>query len=114
MKTSFKPKTHHSSSKPLQLLHLDLFGPSRTASLGGKHYAFVIVDDFSRFTWVLFLKSKDEAFYAFSMSCKKVENEKVIIPPLFVVIMVKNLKIFTMLRVIIITFRHLGHLNKMV
>ena len=64
-KNSFKSKTHISTSRPLQLLHIDLFGPSRTASLSGKHYAFVIVDDFSRFTWVLFLASKDEAFHAF-------------------------------------------------
>ena len=49
VKSSFKSKKFISTSRPLQLLHMDLFGPSRTASLGGKHYAFVIVDDFSRF-----------------------------------------------------------------
>ncbi|XP_074346239.1 uncharacterized protein LOC141685011 [Apium graveolens] len=47
------------------LLHLDLFGPERYVSLGGKNYAFVIVDDYSRFTWVLFLRTKDEAFSEF-------------------------------------------------
>ena len=55
---------------------MDLFGPSRTASLGGKHYAFVIVDDFSRFTWVIFLKFKDEALSIFENFCKRVQNEK--------------------------------------
>ncbi|XP_070035895.1 uncharacterized mitochondrial protein AtMg00820-like [Nicotiana tomentosiformis] len=41
---------------------MDLFGPTRTASIGGKKYAFVIVDDFFRFTWVMFLSHKvDEA-----------------------------------------------------
>ena len=50
VRTSFKSKQYYSTFRPLQLLHMDLFGPSRTASLGGKHYAFVIVDDFSRFT----------------------------------------------------------------
>ena len=35
---------------PLELLYMDLFGPSRTLSLGGKSYAYVIVDDFSKYT----------------------------------------------------------------
>ena len=65
VRTSFKAKNQVSSTDPLQLLHLDLFGPERYVSLGGKKYAFVIVDDFSRFTWVLFLRSKDEAFNEF-------------------------------------------------
>ena len=43
---------------------MDLFGPSRTTSLGGKSYAFVIVDDFSRYTWVLFLAHKNDVFDA--------------------------------------------------
>ncbi|KAL5540333.1 hypothetical protein UlMin_042895 [Ulmus minor] len=59
-----------------KLLHLDLFGPMRTASLGGKFYVFVIVDDFSRFTWTLFLTHKNEAFQAFSNLCKRIQNEK--------------------------------------
>jgi hypothetical protein len=49
-RVSFKPKNIVSTSKPLELLHLDLFGPSRIRSLGGNYYRFVIVDDFSRFT----------------------------------------------------------------
>nr|XP_016451347.1 PREDICTED: uncharacterized protein LOC107776052 [Nicotiana tabacum] len=44
-RNSFKNKDIVSTSKPLQLLHMDLFGPTRTASIGGKRYAFVIVDD---------------------------------------------------------------------
>ena len=43
VKSSFKSKKSISTSRPLQLLHMDLFGLSRTSSLGGKHYAFVIV-----------------------------------------------------------------------
>lgn len=58
------------------MLHINLFGPSRTFGLGGKFYAYVIVDDFSRFTWLLFLSHKSEAFQAFSKVCKKVQNEK--------------------------------------
>lgn len=76
IKTSFKNKNHISTSKPLQLLHIDLFGPSRYASLSGKLYAFVIVDDYSRYTWVLFLANKDDVIDAFRIFCKKVQNEK--------------------------------------
>ncbi|GJZ91224.1 retrovirus-related pol polyprotein from transposon TNT 1-94 [Tanacetum coccineum] len=46
----------------LYLLHIDLYGPMRVASINGKKYILVIMDDYSRFTWVKFLASKDEAF----------------------------------------------------
>ena len=55
---------------------MDLFGPSRTPSLREKSYAYVIVDEFSRYTWVLFLSQKNEAFYELSNFCNKVQNEK--------------------------------------
>ncbi|GKB27685.1 retrovirus-related pol polyprotein from transposon TNT 1-94 [Tanacetum coccineum] len=45
----------------LHLLHMDLCGPMRIASINGKRYVLVIVDDYSRYTWVVFLRSKDEA-----------------------------------------------------
>ena len=64
-KSSFKPKGVISTSRPLELLHMDLFGPTRTSSLGGKKYGLVIVNDFSRFTWVMFLAHKDEMFSEF-------------------------------------------------
>ena len=54
---------------------MDLFGPSRTISLGGNYYALVIVDDFSRYTWNLFLESKSDAFAAFKAS-KKASKHK--------------------------------------
>ena len=76
IKTSFKNKNFISTSRPLELLHMDLFGPSRTTSLGGKSYAFVIVDDFSRYTWVLFLAHKNDVFHEFSKLCRKIQNEK--------------------------------------
>ena len=50
IKTSFKNKNFISTSKPFEIFHIDLFGPSKTTSFGGKSYAFVIVDDFSRYT----------------------------------------------------------------
>ncbi|GJS84401.1 retrovirus-related pol polyprotein from transposon TNT 1-94 [Tanacetum coccineum] len=54
--------THRSTyQEKLYLLHMDLCGPMRVASVNGKKYILVIVDDYSRFTWVKFLRSKDEA-----------------------------------------------------
>ena len=55
---------------------MDLFGYSRTTSLGGKSYAFVNVDDFSRYTCVLFLAHKNDVFHEFSKLCRNVQNEK--------------------------------------
>nr|GFB41522.1 putative ribonuclease H-like domain-containing protein [Tanacetum cinerariifolium] len=49
------------SNKPLYLLHMDLYGPMRVESINGKRYVLVVVDDSSRYTWVFFLHSKDEA-----------------------------------------------------
>ena len=46
----FKSKNIVSTFIPLELIHMDLFGPTRTTNLGGKEYGFVIIDDFSRFT----------------------------------------------------------------
>ncbi|GKA58743.1 retrovirus-related pol polyprotein from transposon TNT 1-94 [Tanacetum coccineum] len=45
----------------LKLLHMDMRGPMRVASINGKKYILVIVDDYPRYTWVYFLRTKDEA-----------------------------------------------------
>ncbi|XP_070039729.1 uncharacterized mitochondrial protein AtMg00300-like [Nicotiana tomentosiformis] len=50
VRSSFKPKKEVSNSRSLDLLHMDLCGPMRVASRGGKKYIFVIVNDYSRFT----------------------------------------------------------------
>nr|GFA58994.1 hypothetical protein [Tanacetum cinerariifolium] len=57
---SFHTKLTPSSKRRLQLLHMDLCGPMRVASINGKIYVFVIIDDYSRYTWTYFLRSKDE------------------------------------------------------
>ena len=57
---------------------MDLFGPTRTTSLGEKRYGLVIVDDFSRFTWIIFLAHKDEIFSTFTKFHRKVLNKKVL------------------------------------
>ncbi|KAL3534741.1 hypothetical protein ACH5RR_003202 [Cinchona calisaya] len=74
VKVSFKQKNCVSTSKPLELLHMDLFGPTQHASLGGSKYAFVIVDDYSRYIWVLFLVHKNEAFENFVKLFSKIQN----------------------------------------
>nr|GEZ03509.1 retrovirus-related Pol polyprotein from transposon TNT 1-94 [Tanacetum cinerariifolium] len=60
-KKSHKPKSEDSNQDKLYLLHMDICGPMRVESVNGKKYILVIVDDYSRFTWVKFLRSKDEA-----------------------------------------------------
>ncbi|GJS67633.1 retrovirus-related pol polyprotein from transposon TNT 1-94 [Tanacetum coccineum] len=60
-KKSHKPKSKDTNQEKLFLLHMDLCGPIRIASVNGKKYILVIVDDYSRFTWVKCLRSKDEA-----------------------------------------------------
>nr|GEZ20003.1 hypothetical protein [Tanacetum cinerariifolium] len=57
---SFHTKLTPSSKRRLQLLHMDLCGPMRVASINGKRYVLVIIDDYSRYTWTHFLRSKDE------------------------------------------------------
>ena len=47
---------HDTTSRVLELLHRDLMGPMQMESLGGKKYAYVVVDDFSRYTWVNFMR----------------------------------------------------------
>ncbi|GKC41457.1 retrovirus-related pol polyprotein from transposon TNT 1-94 [Tanacetum coccineum] len=58
-----KPKFKDTNQEKLYLLHMDLCGPMRVASVNGKKYILVIVDDYSRFTCVKCLRSKDEAPY---------------------------------------------------
>nr|GFB99361.1 hypothetical protein [Tanacetum cinerariifolium] len=57
---SFHTKLTPSSKRRLHLLHMDLCGPMRVASINRKRYVLVIIDDYSRYTWTHFLRSKDE------------------------------------------------------
>ena len=54
---------------------MDLFGPSRVVGLVGNLYALVVVDDYSRFTWTLFLAHKNDAYSAFKKLAKVLQNE---------------------------------------
>nr|GFB52617.1 ribonuclease H-like domain-containing protein [Tanacetum cinerariifolium] len=60
-KKSHKPKSKDTNQEKLYLLHMDLCRPMRVKSVNGKKYILIIVDDYSRFTWVKCLRSKDEA-----------------------------------------------------
>nr|GEV48308.1 retrovirus-related Pol polyprotein from transposon TNT 1-94 [Tanacetum cinerariifolium] len=60
-KKSHKPKSEDTNQEKLYLLHMDLCGPMHVESVNEKKYILIIVDDYSRFTWVKFLRSKDEA-----------------------------------------------------
>nr|GEU32355.1 hypothetical protein [Tanacetum cinerariifolium] len=64
---SHKVKNMVSTTKCLELLHMDLFGPSAIKSYGGNFYTLVIVDDYSRYAWTRFLKSKNKAFDHFEI-----------------------------------------------
>nr|GEW46778.1 hypothetical protein [Tanacetum cinerariifolium] len=72
-KKSHKPKSEDTNQEKLYLLHMDLCGPMRVESINGKKYILVIVDDYSRFTWVKFLISKDEALDFIIMSLKMIQ-----------------------------------------
>ncbi|GJU29969.1 retrovirus-related pol polyprotein from transposon TNT 1-94 [Tanacetum coccineum] len=72
---SHKAKNVVSTTKCLELLHMDLFGPSAVRSYGGNRYTLVIVDDYSRYTWTRFLKNKTEAFDQFEIFSKKIQNQ---------------------------------------
>ena len=64
-----------STSKAFELMHMDLFGPTTYTSIGGNEYGFVIVDDFTRYTWIFFLGDKSETFDIFNTFIKRCHNE---------------------------------------
>ncbi|GJU18343.1 retrovirus-related pol polyprotein from transposon TNT 1-94 [Tanacetum coccineum] len=72
---SHKAKNIVLTTRCLELLHMDLFGPSAVWSYGGNLYTLVIVDDYSRYTWTRFLKTKTEAFEQFEIFSKKIQNQ---------------------------------------
>ncbi|GJY54417.1 putative ribonuclease H-like domain-containing protein [Tanacetum coccineum] len=61
--------------EPLQLLHMDLFGPTSIQSIDHKYYCLVITDDYSRFCWVFFLETKDETYPILKDFISLVENQ---------------------------------------
>ncbi|GKA64529.1 putative ribonuclease H-like domain-containing protein [Tanacetum coccineum] len=74
-KASCKAKSVSSISHSLQLLYMDLFGPTSVRSLNHKTYCLVITDDFSRFSWVFFLRTKDETSGILKDFIRQIENQ---------------------------------------
>jgi transposase InsO family protein len=68
-------KSVMSTSRPLELLHMDLFGPTTYRSIDGNSYGLVVVDDYSRYTWVFFLSDKSNVFFIFKSFAKRAKNE---------------------------------------
>ena len=62
--------------RPLELLHINLISPARVQSLGGKKYILVVVDDYTRYTWVVLLRDKAEAPEKMIHLCKNLQVEK--------------------------------------
>nr|GEU67355.1 integrase, catalytic region, zinc finger, CCHC-type, peptidase aspartic, catalytic [Tanacetum cinerariifolium] len=71
-RASHPPKPVPNSRQRLHLLHMDLCGPMRIASINGKRYVLGIVEDYTRYTWVHFLRSKDEALEVIKTFLKKI------------------------------------------
>nr|GEV59050.1 retrovirus-related Pol polyprotein from transposon TNT 1-94 [Tanacetum cinerariifolium] len=71
-RASHPPKLVSNSKQRLHLLHMDLCGPMRVTSINGKWYVLVIVDDYSRYTWVYFLRIKDETSEVIKSFLKKI------------------------------------------
>jgi transposase InsO family protein len=76
--STYHSKNVMTTSRPLELLHMDLFGLVAYLSIGGSKYGLVIVDDFSRFTWVFFLQVKSETegtLNEFELKVKKIRSD---------------------------------------
>ena len=74
-RTQIKMENVSSTSKPLQLVHLDLCGPSRKEGTGKENYFMLVIDDYSRMIWVAFLKEKSEAFAKFKIFKALTKNQ---------------------------------------
>ncbi|GJR55086.1 putative ribonuclease H-like domain-containing protein [Tanacetum coccineum] len=73
-RASCKSKVLNPITKPLFMLHMDLFGPTFVSSLMHKKYCLVVTDDYNRFTWVFFLTTKDETSEILKNFIKEIEN----------------------------------------
>ncbi|GJZ44683.1 putative ribonuclease H-like domain-containing protein [Tanacetum coccineum] len=73
-KSSYKSKVQNSITQSLFMLHIDLFSPTFMSSLMNKKYYLVITEDYSRFTWVFFLASKDETSGILKSFITEIEN----------------------------------------
>ena len=73
-RVKFKTK-EHSTTKPLEIVHADVYGPMWIVGLKGEIYFLLFVDDFTRMTWMFLLKKKSETFSCFQTFKESTENE---------------------------------------
>lgn len=64
------------TTQVLELMHIDLFGPTQSESIRRKKYARVGVEDYSGFTWLDFLRSKSDTFTTFRRICFNIQTKK--------------------------------------
>jgi transposase InsO family protein len=118
--SSHPPLTDVMTERPCELLHMDLVGPGRVRSSGGKWYVLVVVDDYSRYAWVFFLEDKGETFSFVRDLVLRLRNERQEMSyELSAVIMARNsetliLKPFAMTWVMSTSFRVRIRLPRMV
>jgi hypothetical protein len=62
---SFPVGKSYRAKDPLEIVHSDICGPMKTTSIGGSTYFLTFIDDFSRKTWIYFLKHKFDALGCF-------------------------------------------------
>ncbi|GJZ01376.1 retrovirus-related pol polyprotein from transposon TNT 1-94 [Tanacetum coccineum] len=72
-KHTHKPKIENTNLEVLNTVHMDLCGPMRVQTINGKKYILVIVDDYSRFIWVKFFRSKDETLEVIIKFLKQIQ-----------------------------------------
>jgi transposase InsO family protein len=72
---SHSPVNTVMTEHPGQLLHMNTVGPSRVRFMSGKWYVLVIIDNYSHYSWIFFLESKDEVFEHFQSLTLRLNNE---------------------------------------
>ena len=75
VKVQHKQLSDIRTTRIIELVHMDLMGPVQTESISGKRYILVLVDDFSRYTWVMFLRNKSDAFVSFKILALQLKSE---------------------------------------
>jgi hypothetical protein len=75
VRAQHRTKNIMTTTRPLEMLHIDLFGPIAYISIGGKQYDLIIDDDYSCFTWVFFLQDKGETQEVLKKFLKRTQNE---------------------------------------
>ena len=76
VKSSNKKIQGINTTRPLDLLQMDFKGPMRIENKGRKRYVLVVVDDFSRFSFVSFLREKSKTIEHLKVLCTRIQVEK--------------------------------------